>query len=160
MNKESVSEQIRKAFKGVKLGGGIGLWQAQAIDDYQSEEVQLQERERDEKEDWRKITTDTLCRCESSLSFFDADGMRFHLPAFMLASLNEESNDSVVFHLWQLDEYALSKLTSLNDNQVRAIVAFLNWYKTQEDNDFEAPSIERALTEFWEKSNKKRQGDA
>ncbi len=39
MDKESVIQSVNNAFAGVTLGSGIGLWQAQAIDDYEPESV-------------------------------------------------------------------------------------------------------------------------
>jgi hypothetical protein len=55
--------------------------QAQAIDDYEDEATCGRHLQDDEKEDWSRIPIEGLNRCNSSLSFFDAEGMRFHLPA-------------------------------------------------------------------------------
>lgn len=49
MNKESVEKEITSAFLGVSLGTGIGLWEAQAIDGYESKEVRAVNREKDQK---------------------------------------------------------------------------------------------------------------
>ena len=51
MGKDHIIESIKTAFRDVKLGDGIGLWEAQAIDDYESEDVQRKKRENDEKDD-------------------------------------------------------------------------------------------------------------
>ena len=142
--------KITDAFSEVVLGSGYGLWEAQAIDDYETKEVQKKSRENDEKENWKALTPDTLQRCHSSLSFFDADGMRFHLPAFIIGSLENEVDDPV-FHLIQLDDYAKSKLTTLNDVQQQAITAYLNWCLEQDNYSFEHPAIKRALNEYWKK---------
>ena len=149
MNKDDVLKEIRSAFFGVALDNGIGLWEAQAIDDYEPKEVQKKNRERDEKEDWNLLSLDDLKRCCSSLSFFDADGMRFHLPAFIVASINNKVDDPI-FHLTQLDDYATSKLTTLDQAQRKAIVTYLKWCLGKEDYEFEHPSIRKALSEYWE----------
>jgi len=149
-----VAEEIRSAFTGFALGSGIGLWQAQAIDDYQTEAIQSREREKDEKEDWSLLEPSLLQRCHSSLSFFDADGMRFHLPAFILASLEGEIDDPI-FHLTHLDEYGLSRFVSLTDNQRNANVVYLTWCLENDEYDFERPSIEKSINEYWKgQSNK------
>lgn len=148
MNKALVIESIRKAFCNVKLGDGIGLWEARAVDDYQSEDVQRKKREMDEKEDWSSFTPDVLQKCHSSLSFFDANGMRFHLPAFIIESLKGEVDDPV-FHLTLLDDYALSKLATLSDDQIKAVVNYLFWCLGNEYFEYEHPAIQRALDEYW-----------
>src|SRR5688500_17196676 len=84
---EALCDLIREAFAGVKLGNGIGLQEAQGIDDYADKETCARYRAGDEKEDWTRIPAEELSRCNSSLSFFDAEGMRFHLPAFLVAEL-------------------------------------------------------------------------
>ena len=81
---ESLIRLIDEAFDGVVLGDGIGLWEAQGLDDMDDVETCANLRAKDEKEDWRKITDDDLNACSSSPSFFDAAGFRFHLAAFIL----------------------------------------------------------------------------
>lgn len=148
MSKDQIIESIQAAFQDVKLGDGIGLWEAQAIDDYESEDVQRKKREADEKDDWSSFSPDVLQRCHSSLSFFDANGMRFHLPAFIIGSLKDDVNDPV-FHLSQLDDYARSKLATLSDDQREVVVKYLGWCLENEEFEYEHPAIQRALDEYW-----------
>src|SRR5277367_3415374 len=91
LSTDDLIAEIQRVFRGVVVGDGIGLWQAQAIDDYEDEAEQEAARARDEKVDWAAIPGKSLLYCDSSLSFFDADGMRFHLPAFLLAEVAGES---------------------------------------------------------------------
>ncbi len=149
MNKENVLQAVITAFDEVMLGEGIGLWQAQAIDDYETEEIQNKNRERDEKLDWRVISVHELQNCRSSLSFFDADGMRFHLPAYIVGSLKGEVDDPL-FHLIYLDDYAKSKLVSFTKQQRQAITLYLNWCLDHEEYSFDYASIKRALSEYWQ----------
>ena len=148
MDKNTVLNEIKSAFAGVALGPGIGLLEAQAIDDYESKEVQKINRVKDEKEDWNRLSYDELQRCHSSLSFFDAVGMRFHLPAYIIASLDNKVDDPI-FHLTQLNDYTKSKLAVLNHAQRQAIVMYLNWCLGQEEYQSEHPAIQRALSEYW-----------
>jgi len=101
MTVEIIQNEIKLAFKNVVLGEGIGLWQAQAIDDYESKQVQLKARERDEKTDWLAIPNGDLSKCYSSLSFVDAEGMRFLIPTFILGELSGITDGVAIYSLSQ-----------------------------------------------------------
>lgn len=89
-NLQLAIEQIRSAFSGVQLGEGTGLYEARGIDDYASEAEMKLLKERDERSDWQTLTPEQLAECHSSPSFFDARGFLFHLPAFLIAELNDQ----------------------------------------------------------------------
>lgn len=148
MDKQAVIAAIAAAFAEVTLGDGIGLWEAQAIDDYEIAAVRQRNRAKDEKHDWRNIAPEVLQRCHSSLSFFDADGMRFHLPAYLLASLDNAVDDPL-FHLTYLNDYTTSRFTTLTDAQRQAIVQYLQWCLTQEIYQFDHDAIRSALATYW-----------
>lgn len=150
-HKAKIRHLITAAFEGVDLGDGIGLWEAQAIDDYQSEEYRKDQRSQDRTEHWQDFSLDELQRCYSSLCFFDATGMRFHLPAFILAEL-EEPQDHVLFSLTQLDDYKCSMFTTLNQTQRLAIKQFLKWCLSEPSYEFYHPHIEVALEQYWNNS--------
>ncbi len=147
MTKEDLVTQIQLAFAEVKLEDGIGLWQAQGIDDYASEEEILALREKDEKDNWDNISYEDCNACESSLSFFDAKGMRFHLPKFLIFDMLEEEItkenaiyvQDVLFTLcYEPDsEYQLTRFSLLNTEQLKIVIHFLN-YKL-ENIDVEDP---------------------
>lgn len=146
--KEQLIEKIDTAFADVVLGDGIGLFEAQAIDDYESQEVQKTQREKDEKINWRSITNEALLSCRSSLSFFDADGMRFHLPAFIVGSIRGQIDDPI-FHLTHLSDHAKSQLVTLTNAQKNAIIEYLTWCLTEDEFQIDCGNITRALDEFW-----------
>ncbi len=149
LTKQEVGAHIREAFRGVRLGSGVGLLEGQAIDDYADDATRKAYREQDEKNDWQRISVDALNRCNSSLSFLDAEGMRFHLPAFLIAELNGELNVDPIFHLTQLDDYAKSKLATLSSEQRKAVREFLLFLRDDPDYEFDRPQIERALSDYW-----------
>ena len=157
MQSKEVADLIREAFRGVKLGNGVGLMQGQGLDDYASEAKLAEYRAGDEKEDWSKIPTRELKRYYSSLSFFDAEGMRFHLPAFMIAELEGQGSAAdVMFHL-TLDDKTLEQFFGLLSNEQRqAIRAYLLHQKEMLDPpglEFEGPGIDQALNGYWAESN-------
>jgi hypothetical protein len=149
LTRPEVSNHIQKVFHGVTLGNGVGLLEGQGLDDYADEATRKAYRERDEKQDWTRIPAEALNRCNSSLSFFDAEGMRFHLPAFMIAELNGDLNVSCVYHLAHLHDYAKNKLVTLSREERRAVREFLLLVRDAPDYEFDRPQIEQALSDYW-----------
>jgi hypothetical protein len=143
---------IEAAFSGVTLGGGIGLQEAQGLDDYADAETLAAYRAKDEKDDWRRIPTAALRQCYSSLSFFDAEGMRFHLPAYLIADLRGEYGNDMAFCLTQTcreDHYF--RLLSLGQRQ--AVRAFLLHILDDGDYQSDRPHILGALDGYWSEAD-------
>lgn len=113
-----ICTEIRAAFKGVTLGNGVGLSQARALDDHVDFATSLSYRENDEKDEWERIPTDVLDRYRGSLLFCDAEGIRFHLPAYLIAGLEGEEGYGMALELTLLGD---SRLALLNREQ-RVIV--------------------------------------
>jgi hypothetical protein len=150
---DEIIKVITKAFETVELGNGVGLFQAQAIDDYKSEAEQQKVRLSDEKQDWRLISIADLNKCNSSLSFFDAEGMRFHLPAFLIAELKGEYNFGLEFCLTHMSEYSQSQFSLLNLEQREATREVLNYMFNLEPESFFSIDIVNALLGFWSEEN-------
>lgn len=144
----SLCNRIREAFAGVALGRGIGLQQAQGIDDYEDEAKCAHYRASDEKEDWSRIPVSELNRCNSSLSFFDAEGMRFHLPAFLIADLHGTYGFGMAICLTQSHDY-VRYFGLLSDSQRKVVREFLLHISKEPDYEFHRPHIIRALQEYW-----------
>src|SRR5262245_35284692 len=81
--------EIEAAFEGLALADGTGLLEASGIDDYMSKAELAELRSRDEHDDWRRIDVEMLNRCYSAPTFMNARGFIFHLPAFLIAELND-----------------------------------------------------------------------
>lgn len=125
LSKQAVAELIRRAFHDVRLDEGVGLFEGQGLDDYSDAKTLAAYRAKDERNDWSRISAEDLTNCYSSLSFFDASGMRFHLPAYLIADLEGRIRIDVLFHLVHLDEYALARFRLLSPDQRRAIREYL-----------------------------------
>lgn len=145
---QEVCRAIEAAFVGVTLGGGVGLQEAQGLDDYADAATCAAYRANDEKDDWHRIPAEALNRCNSSLSFFDAEGMRFHLPAYLLADLRGDYRCGMAFCLTQSHDYDCY-FSLLSEGQRQAIRAFLLHILDDRDYEFEWPHILRALDEYW-----------
>lgn len=147
-----ITAQIREVFRDVKLGEGVGLYEGQAIDDYESDEERALKRAKDEKEDWRKIPTTNLNACNSSLSFFDAEGMRFHLPAFICCDLRGEYGLELEFSLTGLGDWKKKKFSLLTSAEKAAVAEYLEFLAEDVDGEFSLDEIRMALDEFWKKA--------
>lgn len=146
--KEQLREQIRTAFAGVQLGDGVGLHEAQGLDDYASEEKCAEYRASDEKLDWQALRAEELDRCHSSLSFFDAEGMRFHLPAYLLADLDGTYGFGMASTLtWPSS--LRERFSLLNETQCAAVRAYLRFIQDEPEYAYERGQIQSALAGFW-----------
>ncbi len=146
---DKLCDRVREAFADVKLGIGVGLFEGQAIDDYETEQVRRQKREKDEKESWERIETKHLNACHSSLSFFDSLGMRFHLPAFIIADLRGEYDMGMEFTLTHLDDYNRKKFGLLSPRQRQVVREYLQFLWEDPDSEFYYADIDRALNDYW-----------
>ena len=157
--KEKIAQIINEAFAGVTLGDGVGLWWGQVLDDWSMPasiaNYRAKHESTEERLDWRRIPAEDLNYCASSLSFFNAAGMRFHLPAFMLAELRGEFNQTVIYPLTgvcndeKLSGFCKKKFTMLDAKQRMAVREFLLHVKDDPNYEFDRPHIEKALQEYW-----------
>lgn len=131
------------------MGNGIGLKEANGLDDYADKETLACYRLTDEKEDWQAISVDALNSYYCGLSFFDAEGLSFHLPAFLLAELRDEYKFSLIFTLTYLDEHSKQKFSLLNGVQRQAVKKFLEWAMDDDDYKFDREKIIEALSYYW-----------
>jgi hypothetical protein len=141
--------RIEVAFAGVTLGAGVGLREGDAMDDWENEETCAQRRLDDEKDDWRRITDDELCRFASSPSYFDAEGMRFHLPALLIAELKGEYPYGMEFHLTYKEEHGRNKFSLLNAAQRQVVREYLNLLLEDPDEINDHQEILEDLYGFW-----------
>ncbi|MFZ3003132.1 MAG: DUF6714 family protein [Undibacterium umbellatum] len=144
----SLKHAIQLAFADVQLGEGTGLYEAQGLDDFAGEQACAAYRAKDEKTDWRRINRDALNYCYSSLSFFDAAGMRFHLPAFMLADLDGQLNTELLYYLTQSSVKEV-KFALLNAAQRTIVIDYFNLRLDDEDFSHEWEHIFNALLGYW-----------
>ena len=146
---EELIVEITEAFHDVQLGVGVGLWEGQAIDDYETDEVRGQQRAKDEKEDWSRISAKHLNACHSSLSFFDPLGMRFHLPAYICCDLRGEFEMGLDFQLSKIDDWAKEKFGLLSPPQRKCVASYLEFLAEDIDSEFSRKDLLKALNHYW-----------
>lgn len=148
MDKEVLIEQISWAFSGVALGSGIGLREANYMD-YDCDDAEIaEERENDERQDWRNISSNTIrdyCFC---VAYMDAESLRFHLPAIMIAELQGEDAAGLVFHLtWEPQS---GHWVLLNMKQRIAVRAFLSYMlRSGNLSESDKVAVREALKNYW-----------
>ncbi|MBN9517080.1 hypothetical protein J0H58_00950 [bacterium] len=152
------AQRVAALIRGVTLGEGVGLLQGQGLDDYALPAKLAEYRAKDEKDDWSRIPPVILDQCNSSLSFFDAEGMRFHLPAYLLADLEEKTQAAdVVFTLTYKGIGGAEVFELLSEPQREAVRQFL-LLKLAEMTGWEgetpaSPMIRAALNSVWATSS-------
>lgn len=147
---ERVLNLVRAAFRHVVLGDGVGLWQGQGLDDYADARTLERYRAQDETSDWSALPAEQLDRCYSSLSFFDAEGMRFHLPAYLSADLQGALRTADVLFILTCFEYlGTSRFDNLSVAQRNAVREFLLLRLSDSSYEFSHLRIECALRDYW-----------
>lgn len=148
---QAVEQAIVAAFAGVTLDDGVGLMEGLEIDSYSGPAARAAARETDEKHDWSRIPVDKLNGAATSLSFFDAKGMRFHLPAYLMADLRGQLTQDVRFHLNTrgLDE-RFSLLTTAQRHAVRMFLELQLEILPQPNLEFEESMIRNSIAGFWQ----------
>lgn len=137
MTKEKLIAEIRTSFENVRLDDGIGLWEGQGLDDYAGENEILKLRIKDERNNWDNIPYEDLAYGQSSLSFFDAKGMRFCLPKFLIFDILEDeifkekgiNSPDVIFTMGNKlnDEYQKRRFSLFDSRQIETIIHYLEY---------------------------------
>ena len=135
MTAVQVKGSIAEAFSDVVLGAGLGLRTAAALDDYE-DPVGLD----DAPSHWKEISVADLKSFEVALSYFDHEGMRFHLPAFMSASLSGHEFVGLVFVILDGGDRLFG---GLNEEQRLAVRYFLQHVRSA--GGLEGEMIEESL---------------
>jgi hypothetical protein len=71
---EELKVAVRRAFAGVTLGDGVGLLEAQGLDDCADDKTLAAYREKDEREDWSAVRRDDLHRYRKMRTSLIASG--------------------------------------------------------------------------------------
>lgn len=132
MDKNELMNDIQNSFRDVALEDGIGIWEAEAIDNYLvGNEYELLKC-KDERVDWNNITFDYTNQFEMTFAFWDAKGTTFILPKVLQLALmlEEENEDQIPDWQYILEGICQRKQQHLfNDKQKNTIQNFLNYQK-------------------------------
>ena len=143
-----VVKQIDNAFDDVKLGDGIGIYEANGLDDYAGDIELARLRKLDERNDWRKLDSELLNQYYSTPSFFDSRGFIFHLPAFLLAELDDKHEYGFIDRIVEKRPPSGSWIDLLTSQQADALVSVLSLVKQHPDYDNDAKKFDHAIERF------------
>jgi hypothetical protein len=158
--RRAVEIEIRTAFRGVTLGRGMSLRQAQFADRFQDAVWNAHSdslAKGEIRDDWSKVPLDEL---ESDcIAHLDALGFRYYIPALMLRVLDsyESSSMRVIGTLGGLYPkkdsswaYSMHRYSLLDAAQKTAIARFLAALPDLVELGFEHQKIvPRALRNYW-----------
>ena len=135
-SRQSLLERIRSAYAGVCAGADTILYlSGEAEDEYLSKTFQAELRKEEQRTDWQLIPVDLLAACPNCIDYLDAEGMRYLLPAYMVASLlyPELELASLDYHLTFED--AAELLSLLNDEQRACVTDYVNEMRVEEASE-------------------------
>ena len=145
---DDVIAKIECAFANTKLDNGIGLFEANGLDDYAADEELRRLRESDEKLDWKRISVADLAKCYCSPTFFDPQGFVFHLPAFLIAELNDTHSYGFIDRLYAADEHPKGWRSLLTREQRDAIIATLELIRDHPNYQHEMDEIDLSIDRY------------
>ena len=147
---ESVADQIRFAFKDVRLGDGIGLYEGEAFDGHNDREYIEKCRAKDERDSWQNLSEEVVWENEAALYFTDARGLHFLLPAFMVAALDGLTvYEAVIPYLCMVKARERIRAVDFTTEQLESIIAFLRHYVEDSGYEYDHPQIKTAIESFW-----------
>jgi hypothetical protein len=158
MNSVELIIQIESAFSSVALGNGVGLYEAEALDNYADAEKvsSAKVKDRESWKSWIDIPEKVIEQFSSALCFVDSEGMRFLLPAYMLFACkyyktsDSFSIDSVIYALDRGIYKFGNDISILTTDQISAIIAFLKFMILDAGEEFvDAEAALRAYENHW-----------
>lgn len=150
MNRDQLITKIESSFNGVTLINGIGIFEAEAIDNYETTEVRKIEREKDIRDHWQSIPDDVIGQYYSVLSFMDDNGLKFALPAYMRFATKyydtsaSASIDSVIYTLANQRNWEF-----LSNEQKETIADFLSFMVLEADSHVDSRQASLAYENIW-----------
>jgi hypothetical protein len=147
-NVDDVIARVEDAFANTQLGSGIGLFEANGLDDYAADVELRRLRDSDEKFDWKRISVADLAKCYCSPTFFDPQGFVFHLPAFLIAELNDKHPYGFIDRLYAADEHPKGWRALLTGKQRDAIIAILELIREHPNYKHEMDAIDASINRY------------
>jgi len=154
---EQLAAEIEDVFGDVRLGNGLSLSQARALDQMEPPEAVKLARGTDTEERWQDIADDKIEEFHYALTYLDPEGLRYHLPRFMLFSLQHPGLDSPAVDAAvyacdfgdDLQDEVMAQFNSMSRRQMRAIAHFLVFVAESRDEDYDTLVAAMAVESFW-----------
>jgi len=120
LRKKKVLKQIEIAFENVSLEDGVSLHETLEIDDYRKVLPNSIARRLDVVDDWKRLIgsrTITKFCWNGGISFLDAKGFRFHIPAYLIVEIRSH-------RLGDISNTMISNLTCPNELRLDGFALF------------------------------------
>jgi hypothetical protein len=156
----AVLGEIELAFKKVRRGTGVTLHEAEVIDDHGSDAHRAKARTQDTEKRWQDVPDRDIENHYSVLSFMDAEGFRYYIPAYMswtlrnFATSSSLSCDMTIYALtpsnhqkiadWQRERWQL-----LDASQSKAVLSFLKYMLKNADGRADDSAAYAAIADYW-----------
>ena len=101
--------RLKQAFQEVVRGQGTSLREGRVLDDYGSEEEQAKARKLDTDHHRWEISDKSIEELTDAITFLDAEGFRFYLPAFLTYALRRGQESD-----WPVGDWAVGQLAWLD----------------------------------------------
>lgn len=151
-----MANQIQEAFGDVRLGEGLSLHQAQALDHMELPEAVRRARRLDTEQRWQDVPDAKVEQFHYALTYLDPEGLRFYLPRFMIFSLQHPGLDSpaVDAAVYACDfgddqEEVLAQFNVMSRRQMRVTSNFLAFIAESKDEDYDTLVAAVVLESFW-----------
>lgn len=159
--------EITAAFDGVAREDGVSLRESRVIDDYGCDEERAEARLLDTDTRWQDVSDADMQEYDGVLTFSDAKGFRYYLPAYMLRDLRLYvhptygfSSDTLsglqISSIPGMRDYKLEQFALITPPQGRAVCSFLEFIVAHGDEYYRQDAAD-ALTAYW---NQYCEGDA
>ena len=131
---ELLIKRIQNAFAGTQLEDGVTIHEAHLDGCYLKEEDRLEARAKDTEVDWSEVPDWKIERFPSALSFFDVQGWRFYIPAYMIWTLKNWRTTNLIvadYVVWEFDpttDSSLPRYESLSAEQAYAAYWFVKFF--------------------------------
>ncbi|MEM7315883.1 MAG: DUF6714 family protein [Planctomycetota bacterium] len=139
---------LHDAFDDMRLGDGIGIHEANGLDDYADDIELVRLRKLDERTDWRNIDNELLNEYYFTPSFFHARGFVFHLPAFLLAELEDKHDFGFIDRIVEKRPPTDCWIDLLTPQQANALAIVLSLVKQHPDYYRVAKKFDHAIERF------------
>lgn len=146
---DSIVKIIESAFAKVRLEEGTSISEGTVIDDYGTDEDRRKARMMDEKNDWRLISDRAIRKHQTSLTFMNAKGYQYNLPAYMRFVMrnyliSDSNSIDSVFH--NLSDRHDKRRVVFSAPQRAAIRDFLQFFADEPKGWFRDEALRALLT--------------
>lgn len=155
--RDTLIDEISRAFDGVTREGGISLREAEVIDDLGDDDERIAARLLDTEKRWQDVPARDIEYYFQSLTFLDAIGFRYYIPAFMIWTLREgRTSDSATteftiydlcpgIHSERLQPSMIRQYGLLTEDQNAIVCRYLRFMVNHEGDE----DAKLALESYW-----------